>query len=155
MAEKKTQWQYKGMYITELKHVPPDTYGFVYKIDIEHEGKHYYYIGQKKLISVRKRKFTKKEIAAMPNKRAKKWELVSSEMPWQSYTGSNKQLNSLIKEFTEKGLKMKKEILYYTKSALELKFLEAKEIICSGGLEDEQCFNDGVSLRQYGKLKFL
>lgn len=150
-----TDWKHNNKEVKSLVNMPQDTYGFVYQISIELDGTKYFYIGQKKLISRRKRKFTKKEIATMPNKRAKKWEFVEKEMPWQSYLGSNKKLLDLIKTHGEKKLKLKKEILEYCFCALELKYREAAAIICSKSLESEQYFNDGVSLRQYGKLKFL
>lgn len=157
MAKKKDKtvdWKYNGKKIDSIEKMPKDTHGFCYRIDIELDGQDYFYIGKKKLISRRKKKFTKKQIAEMPNKRAKKWFWEEKEMPWQSYTGSNKTLNELLKKHGAEKVKLKKTILHYCKSELELKYREAVEILCSSGLELDNCFNDGCSLRQYGKLKF-
>lgn len=147
-------WTHNGDKIESIQQMPKDVYGFCYLITIELDKKEMYYFGQKKLISCRKKKMTKAEIEKMPNKRGKKWYYVYSEMPWQSYLGSNKILLSLIKEHGEKKLKLRKEILHYAYSETELKYIEAREILCSNSLLQDCYFNDGCSLRQFGKLNF-
>ena len=147
-------WKYEGKEVTNKDQMPKDTYGFVYQITIELDGKELYYIGQKKLISRRKKNMTKKEIEALPNKRLKKYYYVETEMPWQSYVGSNKPLLALIKQYGENKLNLKKEILEYCFSELELKYRECKQIICQGAMETTQFFNDNISLKQIGTFNF-
>ena len=156
MADKKENinWFFEEKEITEITQMPKDVYGFCYKIEIQLEGKTFYYIGQKKLISQRKKKMSKKEIEALPNKKLKKWYYVFAEMKWQIYVGSSKELLSLIKEHGQDKLKLKKEILQYAYSENELKYIEAREILCSNSLLSDYYFNDGVSLRQVGKPNF-
>lgn len=147
-------WKYGPRTITSVDQMPKDVYGFVYRITIEYEGQTKIYYGKKKLFSKRKKRFGKKRIAQMENKRLKKWEYIISEMDWPNYTGSNKNLNELIKKEGIQNLNMKKEILDYAYNETELKYKEAKEIVCNDALFDENCFNDGVSVRIIGKPKF-
>lgn len=147
-------WKFGPRIITSVNQMPKDAYGFVYRITIEHEGKTKVYYGKKKLFSKRKKKFGKKRIAQMENKRLKKWEWSIKEMDWQNYTGSNKTLNEIIKKEGIQNLNMKKEILEYAYNETELKYKESKEIICNDALFDENCFNDGVSVRVIGKPDF-
>lgn len=147
-------WKFQGGCIINKEQMPKNTYGFVYQVTIELDGKELYYIGQKKLISRRKKMMTKKEIEALPNKRLKKYYYVESEMPWQSYLGSNKVLLALVKQYGEKKLKLKKEIIEYCFSELELKYKEVKRIICEGAMESTQFFNDNVSIKQIGTFDF-
>ena len=80
-------WTYNGQPITELKDMPEDVFGFIYKIT---NGKtDEYYIGKKQVVSVRKRNFGKKEIAALEDKRMKKYEMVHKESDWKTYRSSN------------------------------------------------------------------
>jgi len=129
------------------------SYGFCYILTLENEGRVLYYLGQKKLISRQKKKLTKKEIANLVDKRASKVKFVEKEMDWQNYQGSNKPLLLLIKEKGADKLKLKKEILSYAFSAKELKYLEAKEILCQDALLHDCYFNDAVSIRVIQKLK--
>lgn len=147
-------WKYGPRTITSVDEMPKDAYGFVYRITIEHEGQTKIYYGKKKLFSKRKKRFGKRKIAEMKNKRLKKWEYIISEMDWPNYTGSNKTLNELIKKEGIQNLNMKKEILDYAYNETELKYKEAKEIVCNDALFDDNCFNDGVSVRIIGKPKF-
>lgn len=147
-------WEYQNKVVDSIDKMPKDVYGFCYMLTLELENNLFYYIGQKKLISRRKKKLTKKEIEALPNKRSRKWKWEEKEMDWQNYCGSNKPLLELIKIHGIEKLKLKKEILQYAFSELELKYIEVKQIICNSALELDCFFNDGCSIRQYGKLKF-
>lgn len=147
-------WKFGARTITSVDQMPKDVYGFVYRIIIEHGGKTKIYYGKKKLFSKRKKKFGKRKIAQMKDKRAKKYEYIVTQMDWQNYTGSNKTLNELIKKQGIQNLNMKKEILDYAYNETELKYKESKEIICNDALFDENCFNDGVSVRIIGKPNF-
>ena len=151
---KKSNWTYNDKEITLMSQMPKSTYGFVYQIEIELNGSKLYYIGKKQLISRRKKMMTKKEIEALPNKRLKKYYYVEKESDWQNYFGSNKVLLALIKQYGVEKLNLKKEILIYCFSELELKYREVKEILCSGSMETTEYFNDNVSIKQIGTLNF-
>ena len=142
-------WTYKGKEITSTEQIG-NPFGFVYRIDNISTGKSYY--GSKQVVSIRKKKFGKRKIASMLDKRKSKYEKIVKEMPgWKEYTSSSKQLNE---DIHEKGHEFTKEILYLCKSKPELKFREAEIIMCSGFLEDEMSYNAGISIRQVGKVNF-
>ncbi len=151
---KKTNWTFGGKDITLLSHMPKDAYGFVYQIEIELNGNKLYYIGRKQLISRRKKMMNKKEVAALANKRLKKYYYVEKESDWQNYMGSNKPLLALINQYGVEKLNLKKEILEYCFSELELKYKEVKNIICSGSMESTEYFNDNISIKQIGTFNF-
>jgi len=129
-------WLDKGKEITSIEQMPRDVYGFVYMITCQGS----YYIGKKKLTSKRKRRFGKKEIARLKDKRLKTWEYVVKESDWLKYTGSNKELNNLVKA----GCMNQKYILQYAFNAKELTYLEMKHQVIRDVLRDESCFNDNI-----------
>jgi len=151
---KKSNWLYNNKEVTSITQMPKDVYGFIYQIEINLNGSTFYYIGKKQLISRRKKMMTKKEIESLPNKRLKKYYYVEKETDWQNYFGSNKPLLALIKQYGVEKLNLKKEILEYCFTELELKYKEVKNIICSGSMESTQYFNDNVSIKQIGTLNF-
>lgn len=142
-------WTYLGKEITDVKQIG-SPFGFVYRIENLDTGR--FYIGSKQVVSVRKKKYGKRKIASMKDKRLKKHEIITTEMKdWKIYTGSSKELNH---DINEKGHRYTKEILYLCQSKSELKFTEAKEILCSDSLETDESYNAGISLRQVGKVNF-
>ena len=89
-------WIYRGQCITELADMPEDVFGFIYKIT---NGKtNEFYIGKKQVVSVRKRNFGKREIAALEDKRMKKYEMITKESDWKQYRSSNKIVKSWFEE---------------------------------------------------------
>ena len=89
-------WIYRGQCITELADMPDDVFGFIYKIT---NGKtNEFYIGKKQVVSVRKRNFGKREIAALGDKRMKKYEMITKESDWKQYRSSNKIVKSWFEE---------------------------------------------------------
>jgi hypothetical protein len=139
-------WTYKGAQITEMTQMPTDAFGFIYLVTTSDGQK---YLGKKQLLSQRKRKFGKREISKMENKRLKKWEFVIKENDWKTYTGSNIDLNKLIEE----GLEYKKEILYYAISKGQLTYLELRELWTHRVLEDRNFFNGNIGGRHYNQYK--
>ena len=65
-------WIYNENNIIELSDMPIGTIGFIYKISNKKTGQ--YYIGKKNVASVRKKKFGKKQIALITDKRLKHYE---------------------------------------------------------------------------------
>lgn len=67
---------------------PP--YGYVYKTTNLLTGK--FYIGKKAYTHIRKKKLTKKELAALPKGRKPKYKKVEVDSKWREYFGSSKEL---------------------------------------------------------------
>ena len=111
-------WYHQGIEILDVSQIPEGVIGFVYRIDNLNNGK--IYIGRKAIQSKRKRKFGKREIAAMPNKRLKKWEDIA------------------------KGDKIHKQILVYCTSKKELAYWESKYLFCEGTIESENYYNGNI-----------
>jgi len=144
-------WTYNGRCITELSDMPKDVFGFIYKIT---NGKtDEYYIGKKQVVSVRKRNFGKKEIAALEDKRMKKYEMVTKESDWKTYRSSNKQVKGWFDE-NEKALnedrrgdindQLKLEILRFCSNKKSLTYYELQEQFSHNVLGDELSLNDNL-----------
>lgn len=122
-------WEFEGKEMIDSSEAPQGAIGFIYKItDLTNNR---YYIGRKMLTSTRGR-----------GKKA-----VVKESDWKKYHGSNKELKTLVKS----GIKIKREILVFGFSKTEMTYLETKEIICSGALEDENSYNGWVKATIYKK----
>lgn len=145
-------WIHNGHDINSISDMQvhcPKVWGFVYKLTLYTKGTRiveFEYIGKKNIYSKRKRVFGKKESAAINDKRKKTYEYVIKEADWKKYVSSNK----FIKENSSK-FDIGREILMFCTNDNELTYQEAKEIICSGALEDCRFLNDGVSIRRFGK----
>ena len=124
--------------------IPKGAIGFIYKIET-YDGKAY--IGKKNFYTKRKRKFGKKEIAALTDKRKKHWEYVIKESDWLTYIGSNKVLQKDI----AKGVKYEKYILDFAFSKKQLSYLEEKELYVNEVLESDKWYNDNISGRYFRK----
>ena len=144
-------WRYKNKEFIEVSQFPIDCFGFVYQITLSINGVYHHYIGKKQLYSKRKFKFGKKIIAAFTDKRTKKWEYRLTETDWKVYNSSSKYVQELIKTGTKI---VNKQILLFAYSDLELKYLEAKEMMINSSLTDIKYLNAGFSFKCIGKLKF-
>jgi len=144
-------WTYKGKLITELSDMPEDVFGFIYKIT---NGKtDEYYIGKKQVVSVRKRNFGKKEIAALEDKRMKKYEMVTKESDWKAYRSSNGTVRMWFHE-NDKALEddrrddindqLKLEILHFCSNKKSLTYYELQEQFAHNVLADECSLNDNL-----------
>jgi len=129
-------WTYRGNYITELSDMPEGTIGFIYKITNGETNE--YYIGKKNVLSVTKRKFGKKEIAQLTDKRIKHWEYVTKESDWKNYRSSN----SVVKMW--EGDRIKLEILRFCKSKKSLTYYELQEQFAHDVLGDSNALNDNL-----------
>jgi hypothetical protein len=139
-------WTYKGKYITELSDMPEDVFGFIYKITNGKTGQ--FYIGKKQVVSIRKRKFGKKETAALQDKRMKKYEMVTKESDWSSYRSSNKEVTNW---FITDGIpnedindQLKLEILRFCTNKKSLTYYELQEQFSHNVLADELSLNDNL-----------
>jgi hypothetical protein len=144
-------WTYNGKYITEISDMPEGVFGFIYKIT---NGKtNEFYIGKKQVVSVRKRKFGKKETAALTDKRSKKYEMVEKESDWKEYRSSNK----IVKSWFEENKKLLKEdnrddindrlelrILKFCSNKKSLTYYELQEQFAHDVLANELSLNDNL-----------
>lgn len=141
-------WTFKGREITETSQIG-NPFGFVYRIYNITTGRDY--IGSKQVVSVRKKKYGKRKVASMTDKRRSKYDIITQEMKgWKEYTSSSKELN----EHIARGDNYTKEILILCQSKTELKYREAQEIICSDSLIEDSSYNANISIKQVGKLNF-
>ena len=143
-------WKYKNKTISEIndmKKYEPNVWGFVYMMTLRDKKSNeikYQYIGKKNIYSKRKRNFGKKEILQMKDKRSKKYEYVISESNWKSYISSNNFIKTNYNSFN-----ISREIILFSTNDMDLKYKEAKEIICQNALEDNNFLNEGVSIRKF------
>lgn len=93
---------------------PTEPIGFIYRITNISNGK--IYIGRKSFTATKKTAIGKRALAKMTDKRGSKTKTVIKPSNWESYTGSNKQLNEDIKN----GATITKEIIHlcYTKKQM-------------------------------------
>lgn len=144
-------WKYREKEVHTLEDMPEGSFGFIYEITHIPTGKKY--IGKKQVISVRKKALGKKEIALLPDKRAKKYKIVKAEGDWKSYYGSNLEVKQLIKE--GKQFEFTREILIFVPSKKLLSYYENKYLFERGVIEPNSTyFNDNIEGR-YFKKDFL
>jgi hypothetical protein len=138
-------WEFNNRPVKSIEDLDPKAIGFIYCI-IDANGKEY--IGQKSLYSKRKRKFGKKEAAAITDKRKKTYEYVIKESDWMSYTGSNKELNENIKD----GLSYKKYILRLCYNKKQLSYYETKYLMVRESIEPgNNSYNGNILGKFYPK----
>lgn len=146
-------WIYKNKRISKIEDIPENVFGFVYRIILtDNEGKTFKYIGKKQLYSKRKKKFTKKQLSTITDKRVKKYEHIVTETDWVSYNSSCIPLKEII--INKQYKKIKKEIISFCYSSTELKYEEAKQILINDCLIHDDYFNANVQIKIIGKLKF-
>jgi len=144
-------WTYKGKSITELSDMPEGTFGFIYKIT---NGKtNEFYIGKKQVVSIRKRKFGKREIAKLEDKRMKRYEMVEKESDWLEYRSSNSTVKLWFDE-NETALledrrsdindRLELKILKFCKNKKALTYYELQEQFSNNVLADELSLNDNL-----------
>ena len=144
-------WTYNGKCITELSDMPEGTFGFIYKITNGKTGE--YYIGKKQVVSIRKRKFGKREIAKLTDKRMKRYEMVQKESNWHDYRSSNPTVQLWFHE-NEMALQQEPrgeindtlnlEILKFCKTKKALTYYELQEQFSHDVLGDELSLNDNL-----------
>lgn len=130
--------------------IPEGAVGFVYMMNyLDHKsGIMYSYIGKKNFYSKRKKKFGKKALAAMTDKRAKKYEMVT-KLDYENYFSSNKEL----KQAYQDGKMIYRTILKICYSKSELTYQETKYQFKHEVLERDYYLNGNILGRFYkGKI---
>lgn len=165
MAKKKGYigtWMYQDKPMVKLEDFPEGCIGFIYKISNKTNGR--YYIGRKSLREVRNvliaqstydrlkkaggteglsRKTNKAKTKRAGKRVYNHYRKTVKESNWEKYTGSSKELNADIKS----GDDVHREILILCESRTDMTYRETQEIICSGCLEDDNCYNGWVSAK--------
>ena len=132
------------------KLIPEGAIGFVYMMNYldSKSGIMYSYIGKKNFYSKRKKKFGKKAPAAMTDKRAKKYEMVT-KLDYENYFSSNKELKQAYKD----GKMIYRTILKICFSKMELTYEETKAQFKYEVLERDNYLNGNILGRFYkGKI---
>ena len=129
--------------------IPKGAVGFVYMMNYKaKDGVMYSYIGKKNFYSKRKKKFGKKALAAMTDKRAKKYETVV-KLDYENYFSSNKELKQAYKD----GKMIYRTILKICFSKASLTYEETKAQFKHGVLEKDYYLNGNILGRFYkGKI---
>jgi hypothetical protein len=128
--------------------IPEGAVGFVYIMNyLANDGKVYSYIGKKNFYSKRKKKFGKKKLAAMTDKRAKKYEIVIKPN-YENYFSSNVELLKAYKN----GRIIHRTILKICFSKTELTYQETKFQFKHEVLERDEYLNGNI-LGKFYKFK--
>ena len=150
LKEEMYEWRikYKKMFIPfKDDMIQEKAVGFVYVMEMLKDGKMYGYIGKKNFYSKRKKKFGKKALAAITDKRAKKYETVT-KLDYENYFSSNKELKQAYKD----GLHINRVILKICFSKAELTYQETKAQFQYEVLEKD-CYLNGNILGRFYKGK--
>ncbi len=141
--EKGLPWVYEGKAFTEDL-IPKDSVGFVYEMKAVINGKPVKYIGKKNFYSKRKKKFGKKALAAMTDKRAKKY-TVEIKPDFEKYYSSN----TILKKANKDGIVISRVILRICFSKTELTYHETKQQFINEVLEKDEYLNANILGRFY------
>jgi hypothetical protein len=128
---------------TQIEALPEDCVGFVYIITNLVTGRKY--IG-KKLAKFSK---TTYKVVKLKNGNKKKKKIRSKiDSDWQTYYGSNDELNKDIQTLGQENFK--REILYYCNSKAQCSYIEAREQFRHQVLESDAYYNGQISVRVHG-----
>ena len=133
-------WLYESTIIQQL---PEDCVGFVYVITNNLTGRRY--IG-KKLAKFSRTTYKTVKLKNGKKKRKKIKGKIDSD--WQTYYGSNEQLNLDVIQLGRENFT--REILYYCKSKAECSYIEAREQFSRRVLESDDWYNGHIQVRVHG-----
>ena len=131
-------WIYNNVEFTDDM-IPENAIGFVYEMEAIIDGKCVKYIGKKNFFSVRKKKFGKKALAAMTDKRAKKYTVITKP-DYHNYYSSN----DVLKNANKTGVLIKRYILKICYSKTELTYQETKYQFVNEVLEKDEYLNGNI-----------
>ena len=133
-------WLYENTLIESL---PEDCVGFVYLITNKQSGRQY--IG-KKLAKFSRTTYRMVKLKNGKKKRKKIRGKIESD--WQSYYGSNTELNADVAKLGVDNFT--REILYYCTSKAECSYIEAREQFRHQVLESDNYYNGQIACRIHG-----
>jgi len=128
---------------TQIEILPEDCVGFVYMITNNLTGRRY--IGKK---LAKFSKTTYKTVKLKNGKKKRKKIRGKIESDWQTYYGSNEQLNRDVTELGNENFT--REILYYCGSKAECSYIEAREQFSRRVLESDDWYNGHIQVRVHG-----
>jgi hypothetical protein len=135
-----------GKVINSIDDLPQSVFGFIYLIKNLTSGKSY--VGRKQVTSVTKKKFGKRKLAAMTDKRLKPYEIVSKESNWLVYNGSNETLLEDVKN----GHELEKIILEFCFSKAHTTYLETKYQFLYEVIESDDYLNSNILGKFYPNI---
>ena len=133
-------WLFEGNTIEAL---PEDCVGFVYLITNNLTGRKY--IGKK---LAKFSKTTYKTVKLKNGNKKRKRIRGKIESDWQTYYGSNEQLNKDVAQLGSENFS--REILYYCRSKAECSYVEAREQFSRRVLESDDWYNGHIQVRVHG-----
>ena len=133
-------WLFESKTIEVL---PQDCVGFVYLITNKLTGRKY--IGKK---LAKFSRTTYKTVKLKNGNKKKKKIRGKIESDWQTYYGSNEQLNQDVERLGAGNFT--REILYYCRSKAECSYIEAREQFSRRVLESDDWYNGHIQVRVHG-----
>jgi len=133
-------WLFESKTIEAL---PEDCVGFVYLITNNLTGRKY--IGKK---LAKFSRTTYKTVKLKNGNKKRKRIRGKIESDWQTYYGSNEQLNKDVQQLGSQNFT--REILYYCRSKAECSYIEAREQFSRRVLESDDWYNGHIQVRVHG-----
>jgi hypothetical protein len=124
--------------------IPEGAEGFVYEMQAIIDGKLVRYIGKKNFYSVTKKRFGKKALSSMQDKRAKKYTM-QKKLTYLDYYSSN----AVLKDAHKAGIEIRRYMLKICFSKMELTYYETKFQFVRGVLESDEFLNGNILGRFY------
>jgi hypothetical protein len=124
--------------------IPEGAEGFVYEMQAVIDGKLVRYIGKKNFYSVTKKRFGKKALSSMQDKRAKKY-TIQKKLTYLDYYSSN----AVLKDAHKAGIEIRRYMLKICFSKMELTYYETKFQFVRGVLESDEFLNGNILGRFY------
>ena len=137
------KWSYQGQDF-ESSMIPEGAEGFVYEMQAVIDGKLVRYIGKKNFYSVTKKRFGKKALSSMEDKRAKKY-TIQKKLTYLDYYSSN----AVLKDAHKAGIEIRRYMLKICLSKMELTYYETKFQFVRGVLESDEFLNGNILGRFY------
>ena len=138
-----SKWSYQGQDF-ESSMIPEGAEGFVYEMQAIIDGKLVRYIGKKNFYSVTKKRFGKKALSSMQDKRAKKY-TIQKKLTYLDYYSSN----AVLKDAHKTGIEIRRYMLKICFSKMELTYYETKFQFVRGVLESDEFLNGNILGRFY------
>ena len=137
------KWSYQGQDF-ESSMIPEGAEGFVYEMQAVIDGKLVRYIGKKNFYSITKKRFGKKALSSMQDKRAKKYTM-QKKLTYLDYYSSN----VVLKDAHKAGIEIRRYMLKICFSKMELTYYETKFQFVRGVLESDEFLNGNILGRFY------
>ena len=137
------KWLYQGQVFNNSM-IPKNAEGFVYEMQAVIDGKLVRYIGKKNFYSITKKRFGKKALSSMQDKRAKKYTM-QKKLTYLDYYSSN----AVLKDAHKAGIEIRRYMLKICFSKMELTYYETKFQFVRGVLESDEFLNGNILGRFY------